>query len=99
MKQADKTVERLLQIGDDIGKNKRNVRNAMAEVNAIEVAGRIAFYHSNHQRFQRRIPKVKFFDAEAPKPAVVEEQPKTRISGTLTINNGAKPKKVRVSSK
>jgi|SRR6478735_9376921 len=98
MKHAEKAVDRILKIAEDIGGNKRNVRNAMAEVNAIEVAGRIAFYHSNHQRFQKRSPKVKFFDGEAPNP-IIEEPSKTQVFGTLTINNGSKPKKVRVSIK
>jgi len=71
----------------------------MAEVYAISEAGKIAFMHTNHQRFQKRPIRVGFFDQEIPKPAVIEEVPKTQISGTLTINNGVKPRKVKVSSK
>ena len=97
MKFSEKAVDRLLQIGEEIKSNRRNARNALAEVSAIAEAGRIAFAHSNHQRFQKARIKVKFFDQEVPE--VVEEAPKASVTGTLTIKDGKKSKKVSVSSK
>jgi len=99
MKFAEKAVERVLQIAEEVQGNRRNARNALAEANIIDVAGRIAFYHTNHQRLQKKTPKVRFFDSEVPKPEAVEELVGTKVSGTLTVRSGKKTSKVKVTGK
>jgi hypothetical protein len=99
MKYAEKANLRLLEIGEEIRHNKRNVRHGMAEAYAIAEAGKIAFMHTNHNKFHKRPSRVMFFDQNVPRPEEVEENAKPTISGTLTVTGGNKPKKVRVSSK
>jgi hypothetical protein len=99
MKYAEKANLRLLEIGEEIRHNKRNVRHGMAEVYAIAEAGKIAFMHTNHNKFHKRPNRVIFFDQNVPKPEEVEETPAAKVSGTLTITGGKKPQKVVISSK
>ena len=96
MKHSEKAVDRLLQIGEEIRSGRRNARNALAEVSAIAEAGRIAFAHSNHQRFQKRTIKVKFFDGEVLNPLNEFLGSDTTVTGTLTVKDGKKSKKIKV---
>jgi len=99
MKHAEKATQRLLEIGEEIRSGKRNPRHALAEVHAIGEAGRIAFSQSTHQRYQKAKIRVRFFDQNVPAPGVVVEVNPPAVTGTLTIKDGKKSKKVSVSSK
>jgi len=73
MKPADKAVADVLSIADRVGGGKLNPRVALVQLDAFRTAADIAFKHSYHQKFQKRIPRVAFFDSSL-KPAITQEE-------------------------
>jgi hypothetical protein len=64
MKAVDLTVDRILEIAEEVRQEKRTVQHGLAEMNLRVAAANIAFKHTVHQKYQKIIPSVPFFDNE-----------------------------------
>ena len=92
MKQCEMVVDRLLKIADDVARKTRNPAHAKIESDILKTAADAAFRQSQHQRLQRRTPKVKFFDLEINTEEQSMEQKVSAAARTL-----AKSKKIATS--
>jgi hypothetical protein len=75
MKAISQDVERLREIANEVRTKSRNPRHALVEMNALAAAADIAFKASMHMRFQKKMPRVDYFDKN-----IVEETPEKKLT-------------------
>jgi hypothetical protein len=94
MKQCEFVVDRLLTIASEVASKRRNVIHAKTESDILKTAADAAFRQSQHMKLQRITPRVKFFDAEMPKPDQPEDSQQKVTAAAKTLAKAKKTKAV-----
>lgn len=89
MKQSEFVADRLLFLAAQVGADKRNAQHALAEGSLLVDASEVAFKESRHMAFQKKKPRVKFFDSHI-KVELTVEQKNTVAAKTLAKARAAK---------
>lgn len=94
MKQCEMVVDRLMQLADEVRRKGRNIMHAKVESEILTNVVTAAFRQSQHQKLQRKTPKVKFFDEEI---KVSTPEQKVSEAGKVLAKRAAVARKLKAA--